>query len=644
MRVHLSWIGAAALAAATLNVSQAGAQYAPYRPQQQPMPQANVYPTTYPGAMPQAAPAMSRYQAPAAQVAPATAPVATYPQYAQTATPSATQIPAYSYPQTTYPQAAQAPTYPQAAQAPSYPQTAQAPSYPSYGYPAYPRVAQQPIPPAPTEGEALPAPVPAPGEKSMATPMVDSANGAANGMAHPNGGMNGYSSTGYQTANGYSGYGQASCGYTDYGINGCCEQDCGNGHIWFGGVYWLFMERDNPNTRKLTVRVDHNVAPDPYYPQANVTVLDTDRTDFDFRSGAEVRFGCTFGIGDGCDDNCGYGYGNGCGCDSCNSCASCPSDNFAWEVAWWGLDEDNQESTYYDRDWLNNVRLYGMVNFAGIEYYDGATWRPVNEYYGYGLPIDAPDPPVAGDIIVTAQRTRSYFSCQNLELNIIRFPVCESGCGGGSCSTCGPNCAGYGTDCGYGACGCEQDCCPIAFSMCGMCGVRYFRADDDFYYGSQFAQWGGGAYGDTSWINYDINVDNNLLGPQVGWNMNYCVGCKWNFFCNSTFGIFNNHIETHQRVWGETGQTRYIQTGQNNNINATKDDISFLGELRLGGSYDLSCNWRAVLAYRALAVTGYANSVDQIPTDFTNRYYPAIIDSDSSIIVHGVQAGVECRY
>ena len=88
------------------------------------------------------------------------------------------------------------------------------------------------------------------------------------GPAPANGGTNGYSSTGYQTANGYSGYGQSSCGYTDYGINGGVRTGSGGGHVWFGGLYWLFMERDNPNTQKLTVRVDHSTATDPDYPQA----------------------------------------------------------------------------------------------------------------------------------------------------------------------------------------------------------------------------------------------------------------------------------------------------------------------------------------------------------------------------------------
>ena len=630
MKVHLTWIGVAALTAAAFNVDSARAQYAPYVPQQQSLPQAAGYPaysgypaTTQGVAMPGAAvtaPAAtqataSRYSIPAAPAVASTPYVATAPRYSQTTSQPAAQVPAYSYPQTTYPQT-------------TYPQTAQAPSYPSVSnFTTYSSVAQQPAPPvpptppAPTNGEQIPAPKSATTDSSAASPEASLPAGAAPAV----GNGHGYNGTGYPTANAYSGLGQLNSGTTDYGIDGACEPQ-GGGHIWFGGLYYLFMERDNPTTQKLTVRVDHDAATDPYYPPANVTVLDTDKTDFDFRSGVELRFGSTFSIGSDCDEGCGgHGYPS--------TCSSCAQDNFAWEVAWWGLDEDDQASTYYDRNPLNNVRLYGMVNFAGIDY-DG---RPVNDFYGYGLPIVAPTvPPMDGDIIVMGQRTRSYFSAQNIEINLIRFAACDSGCGGGT------NC-GYDS-CGYGAYGCEPVSNPISFSMCGMCGVRYFRIDDDFYYGSQWAEWGGGTYGTLNWLNYDINVDNSLIGPQVGWNMNYCVASKWNFFCNTSFGVFNNHIESNQRVWGENGTARHIQSGDLMSSETDKDDVSFLGELRLGGSYDVTCNWRAVLAYRAVAITGVANSVDQIPTDFTNAQYPGMIDSDSSIVVHGLQAGVECKY
>jgi hypothetical protein len=79
-------------------------------------------------------------------------------------------------------------------------------------------------------------------------------------------------------------------------------------------------------------------------------------------------------------------------------------------------------------------------------------------------------------------------------------------------------------------------------------------------------------------------------------------------------------------------------------LRSSKDDVSFLGELRAGGAYDISCNWRAVLAYRALAITSFANSTDNFGNEFSNADYARMINSDGSIVLHGVQVGAECRY
>jgi len=191
--------------------------------------------------------------------------------------------------------------------------------------------------------------------------------------------------------------------------------------------------------------------------------------------------------------------------------------------------------------------------------------------------------------------------------------------------------------------------------MYGSCGVRYFRVDDDFMYANEFTEWDAGAadkagydgfnYNESNELFYDVQVENNLIGPQLGWTMNYCVGCKWNFFWNSTFGVFDNHMEQYQRMFsGGDGTVRFVNGGDEFMVESDKDDIAFLGELRLGGSYDISCNWRAVAAYRAVAISGVANSTDQIPDDFGSRGQVAIIDSDNQIIVHGIQVGAECRY
>jgi hypothetical protein len=472
----------------------------------------------------------------------------------------------------------------------------------------------------------------------MSSQPVETMNGSMpEGMMHgqvaPNGHAAGCNGN-YPAGSYYSG--DQACG-DGYDLGGYFDNSCHDSQ-WFGGVYFLFMERDRPTPEKLTVSVDHATMPDPYYPQSDRTVLVA--PDHDFREGVEIRLGSTFTISDSYD-TCNTG---------CNTCAPCSAPTvYAWEVAWWGLDDDANDQTWVDDSATPDVRIYGMKNFAGLEYdRDGAGatygYNPVNQYYGYQLPIPDPGaPPYAdGYVRVLAQRVRTNFKAQNLELNIIRFPVCDVACGG--------------CDSGCDPCGCEQSCAPTsAFSMYGSCGVRYFRADDDFMYATEFNEWDAGApdqtdyngwaYDNSNELYYDIQVDNNLVGPQLGWTMNYCYACKWNFFMNSNFGVFGNQIEHEQSMWsGGGGTVRYAHSQEEFLHESDKIDVSFLGELRVGGSYDISCNWRAVAAYRALAVTGIATATDQITGDYTNGEWVGIIDSDNSLIVHGVQIGAECRY
>jgi hypothetical protein len=616
MKIHLAWIrrSAAAAIVAGASVSPAAAQYAPYRP----IPQQPAAPVPQPA--PRVA-AQQPYWQQAAQQAAAPQQVAVGGQYPRT---TGAYVPTASAPA--------------AVQYPQYPT-----GYTATSYPQYPQVAQQPAEqaPAPTT-EEMPAPV----------GTTNGTNGAVNGQVQANGAAVG-DYQGY--ANGHGHYQAGSTYYgnachDDYGLTDYFGDSCHDSQ-WFGGMYFLFMERDNASPVKLTVEVDHAVVPDPYYPPGDVTVMSTIETDHEYREGVEVRFGSTFAIMSGCD-TCDSGCYNGC-----NSCQPCTADIYAWEVAWWGLDDSPEDITIVDEIPGDTRRMYGMKNFVGLEYdRDGAgaayAYVPVNDYYDYQLPIPAP-PGVNPDgyTSVLAQRVRTNFRAQNFELNIIRFPVCETSCGG--CNTCDSGCYGGCETCNS----CEPACVPRAFSMYGSCGVRYFRMDDDFMYANEFREWDDGTgtwdqaayngwnYDNSNELYYDVQVDNELIGPQLGWTMNYCYGCKWNFFANSTFGVFNNHIEHMQRLWSYGGGTvRFAGTGEEFYVESDKDDISFLGELRLGGSYDVTCNWRAVAAYRAVAIAGIANSTDQVPSDFTNAEYVAIIDSDSSVIVHGVQVGAECRY
>jgi hypothetical protein len=361
-------------------------------------------------------------------------------------------------------------------------------------------------------------------------------------------------------------------------------------------------------------------------------VLSTADVDHDYRSGVEIRFGSTFSTGGWADDDCygyGYGYGNNCGCST--------APDFAWEIGYWFLDDDQNSVQVVDAIPNDTFRMYGMKNFAGLEY----NGRPVNDYYDYQIPVEDPLPFVPGDndVRLLAQRVRSSFSAQNLELNLLRLPVC----GGSTCGT------------GYGGCvtdGCAP-ACGSPFSVTSLFGVRYIRLDDDFNYDTMWAIDDGTgtlippAY--TPWdgsgeLFYDVEVDNHLTGFQLGANMCYSVTCSCNLFWNTNLGLYNNHIRSMQRVIGEFGPATYAQSGESAAVTSHKDDVAFAGEMMLGGTYDFNCHWRGILAYRALAITGVALSVDQMPEDFSNRAQVGLVDSDGSIIIHGVQVGAECRY
>ncbi len=358
MKIHLAWIRvtAAAAIAAGVGVYPAAAQYAPYRP----------------------APAQSASPQPAA-AAPATPYVAYQTQPAYPQTPSAryqapvTPVAPYQSPAAAFNR-----------QPVAYPQTAMA-QYPAV-YGGTPYVAQtQPTEAIPAPQDAAPA--------QEATPAAD--QGAPNAAAPSTAAPSGYPAagcncgTGGYSAGQYYGAGGAGCGcngsYPD--VSGYMD-DCGNDIIWFGGVYFLYMDRDEPSPVRLAVEVDSGAVAYPYYPPKSTTVVSTENNGYDFRPGVEVRFGSTFHIGDGCN-NC-NSYGSGYGYTGCNSCAR-PT-TYAWEFGWWGIDNDAQSYVFQDQV---TTRVYSNKSFSGLQYdRDGAggayAYRPVNDYYDYQMPVQTP--------------------------------------------------------------------------------------------------------------------------------------------------------------------------------------------------------------------------------------------------------------
>src|SRR5262249_48110603 len=149
--------------------------------------------------------------------------------------------------------------------------------------------------------------------------------------------------------------------------------------------------------------------------------------------------------------------------------------------------------------------VFGMKNFAGEQYdrTNGGTMVPVNNYLNYGIPIQAPNNPIQdGDVRVRTVSEQTSFTCQNIELNFLRLPLLCCGCSAPSCDS---GCGGYGLgDYGCGGCG-QSGCCQptcSAFTLTGLCGVRFFRIDDDFNFGDTFYVQTAGSPGADDTINF----------------------------------------------------------------------------------------------------------------------------------------------
>ena len=444
------------------------------------------------------------------------------------------------------------------------------------------------------------------------------------GCATGNCGMGNYGNN-YNTFSG--GCGQCtSGGDVCYGSCGACAPCCPRRH-WFGGVYGLLMSRVICGNQPLAFT---STTPGPgAYPTDQEIAMTTGDLGDNLMGGAEFRFGATCGSYGGCG---GYGGCNTGGCASgCGGCGN-GCGPIAWEAAYWGLAQSTNTATVTD-DMGDGMRTYGMMNFQGLVY----NGRPVNVFFDYGPP--ATDNTNPYDVEVRQLTARSQFSAQNIELNLLRLPLLGGGyMGCGTCSTCGP----YGG--GYGGGPCGTFCGPRC-QVTTLVGARYMRFDDDFYLRSDYENMSTSA---VSYLAYNSQATNQLVGVQLGANGAYYMGCSGRFAlqCATNAGIFNNFMNVKQNMDTPVGSgpVTVNPTGENFYSNSDSNQVAFLGELRVGASYQCSCHCRLYAGYRVLGVTGVALALDQKPNTFNTLNQIGYINCNGSVFLHGLQSGIQFCY
>jgi len=173
-------------------------------------------------------------------------------------------------------------------------------------------------------------------------------------------------------------------------------------------------------------------------------------------------------------------------------------------------------------------------------------------------------------------------------------------------------------------------------------GVRFFRFEDRFIFGAVRSghAWGDGGYWEAF---LDDQVVNNLIGVQIGCNLEYRLSSAWSLHFMPKFGIYNNHITNLFQAHLGDG-TVATSDGGTYPVNSSADTISFLTQLDLGLDCRLSQRWSARIGYRLLVATGIGLADNQIPFYIVDVPEISDIDYNGELVLHGGYAGLTYNF
>ncbi len=181
-----------------------------------------------------------------------------------------------------------------------------------------------------------------------------------------------------------------------------------------------------------------------------------------------------------------------------------------------------------------------------------------------------------------------------------------------------------------------------------LMGVRFFRFDENFTFGSVASPYVFGQYGGIYEAYIHDQVTNDLVGFQFGFDADYYVVPRCRLYLSPKFGIMNNQIDQYFHIYRGDGVAAQptAASGQTGSfpVRSSEDNISFLMQVDLGVQWDFARNWSARIGYRVLALTGIALADHQIPPYIVDIPVIADIDTNGELVLHGAVLGVTYNF
>jgi hypothetical protein len=187
--------------------------------------------------------------------------------------------------------------------------------------------------------------------------------------------------------------------------------------------------------------------------------------------------------------------------------------------------------------------------------------------------------------------------------------------------------------------------CESPWEFSGLLGFRVFRFDDML----GFTSVPSGTVDPTlTAVLYDRAI-NDLYGVQVGFDSSVYLQPALRVFLNTRLGMFANHMSSECDIYNTYGGQVNHGTPTNTAyspypVNATLDDVAFMGQFDVGVDWAINRNISAQFGYRVVIASGLALADNQIPNNLGNTAQIGTINNNSELLLQGAFGGVTFKF
>jgi hypothetical protein len=200
----------------------------------------------------------------------------------------------------------------------------------------------------------------------------------------------------------------------------------------------------------------------------------------------------------------------------------------------------------------------------------------------------------------------------------------------------------YGGPLGCGRVGHCGTGCGERWGFGWLAGFRYINYTEDWLFSADVDD--NVFDDDADQLNYEVDLQNNLYGFQLGVGFDYCIAPAFQAYVIGKAGIFGNDIAMQQRIYGSGGPATLnsgLSSGSQYDIAASDFDLAMASQIDIGGRYAINQSWSLDFGWRVLALSGVAISEDNVAQgNLQNVAGASDIQTAGSLILHGGYAGL----